>query len=162
MLKSDRFEVQLIGTHALAIPELQAAPFLLKNQQRVEIRAYFEGNELKFHGKLHSTKEGIRVSFGKRYQKKLGIFPSDYFELQLFENTTKYGVEAPEEWTAVLESDPEAHSFFKALSDGKKRSLIYHVLRVKSSDLRIEKALIICDNLKFGITDPRELIKDRR
>jgi len=35
----------------------------------------------------------------------------------------------PEEFQAVLDSDPEGTSHFSTLTDGKKRSLIYYILR---------------------------------
>ena len=65
----------------------------------------------------------------------------------------------PEEFSAVLESDPEAADIFESFTDGKKRSLIYYVLRFKSSQLRIDKALIISENIKIGVTDPKEIVK---
>ncbi len=61
--------------------------------------------------------------FGKRYQKKLSVFPNDYFKLPFFEDTSKYGVELPEEIEAVLISDFDAHKFFEALTDAKKEVL---------------------------------------
>lgn len=68
----------------------------------------------------------------------------------------------PEEFQAVLDSDLEAYERFEKLIVGKKRSLIYLILRIKNSQTRIGKALIISENIKMGITDQRELIKDRR
>ena len=102
------------------------------------------------------------ISFGKRYQRPLGVSLSDYFQLQITEDSSKYGVDVPEEFTAVFDSDPEASKVFEALTDGKKRSLIYHVLRFKNSQTRIDKSIIIAENLKLGITDPKDLLKDRR
>jgi hypothetical protein len=102
------------------------------------------------------------VSFGKRYQKQLGVSFNDYFELQLFEDTSKYGVEMPEEFQAVLDSDPEAFGAFEQLTDGKKRSLIYYILSFKNSQTRIDKALIISENIKIGVSDQQEIIKDHR
>ncbi len=162
MLISEKFEVTIEGTHSLPIPDVYAQPFADGGHSRVAVKAFFEGKEISFHGKLHNYKNRFVLSFGKRYQKELGVFPSDYFELQLSENTTKYGVEMPEEFDAVLQSDPEAMERFELLTDGKKRSLIYFIIRIKNSQTRIDKALIITENLKMGITDQRELVKDRR
>ncbi|NND63849.1 MAG: YdeI/OmpD-associated family protein [Flavobacteriaceae bacterium] len=162
MLVSEKFEVSLIGTHGLEVPMAQAEPFMKAGHSRVAIKAFFEDRSIDFHGKLHKNQGRIMISFGKRYQKELGVDASDFFHLQLFENKTKYGVEMPEEFEAVLESDPEAMEGFEKLTDGKKRSLIYYVLRFKSSQTRIDKALIISENIKMGITDQKELTKDRR
>jgi len=157
MLTSQKFKVSLVGTHGLVIPEVIARSFVDEGHSRIAIKAFFGGNEISFHGKLHQYLGRFLISFGKRYQKELG-----FFELQLIENTSKYGVEMPEEFQAVLDSDLEAYERFEKLTVGKKRSLIYLILRIKNSQTRIGKALIISENIKMGITDQRELIKDRR
>ncbi|PKA83876.1 bacteriocin resistance YdeI/OmpD-like protein [Ulvibacter sp. MAR_2010_11] len=159
LLTSDRFEVTLVGTHGLIIPEAVADFFVEKGHTRVQLKAFFKDAQISFHGALHKYEGNYMVSFGKRYQKELGVFANDYFELQLIENTTKYGVEMPEELSAVLESDPEASELFDRFTDGKKRSLIYYILRFKNSQTRIDKALLISENIKRGITDQQELVK---
>ncbi len=162
MLRSEKFEVTIEGTHGLVVPETVAQPFVNAKHSRVALKAYFEGREIAFHGKLHFYSGRYMISFGKRYQKELGVDRNDFFELQLFEDISEYGVEMPEEFQVVLDTDLEAHECFKKLTDGKKRSLIYYITRFKSSQTRIDKALIISENLKMGITDQRELVKDRR
>ncbi|WP_394971257.1 YdeI/OmpD-associated family protein [uncultured Croceitalea sp.] len=99
------------------------------------------------------------MMFGKRYQKELGIFPNDYFKLQFFEDNSKYGVELPEEFEAVMLSDYEAYQIFESLTNGRKRGLIYAIARYKNSQTRIDKTLLLCENLKRGIRDPREMLK---
>lgn len=162
MLQSAKFEVTIVGTHGLVVPDEHALPFVEGKHDRVAIKAYFEKKEISFHGKLHRYNDRYMLSFGKRYQKELGVSRNDFFELQLYEDTSKYGVEMPEELQAVLETDMEAMAGFENLTDGKKRSIIYYILRVKNPQSRIDKALIIAENLKLGITDGKELIKDRR
>ena len=159
MLQSPPFEVFITGTHSLLIPDAIGLSFRNAKQQRVAIKASFNASEISFHGKLHYVKEQFIISFGKRYQKELGVTLQDFFTLQLFEDTTKYGVEMPEEFAAVLESDPEAFERFEALSNGKKRSLIYFIIRIKNVQTRVDKALNISENLKRGITDLKEVIK---
>ena len=162
MLISKKFEVSIDGTHGLIIPDEVASPFREGGHSRVAISASFEDRTISFHGKLHYYQNRFLISFGKRYQKDLGVDKSDFFMLQLSENQSKYGVEMPEEFQAVLDSDIEAYEGFESLTDGKKRSLIYYVTRFKSSQTRIDKALIISENIKLGITDGKELVKDRR
>jgi uncharacterized protein YdeI (YjbR/CyaY-like superfamily) len=158
-LQSRRFEVSLEGTHAVVVPDAIAKPFLVNDSKRVLVKAFFEEKEVSFHAALQKRLGRYLITFGKRHQKALGIFPNDYFMLQLFEDTTTYGVEMPKEMEAVLESDPEAMRAFQTLTDGKKRSLIYHIKRIKTSQTRIDKALLISENLKMGIRDQRELLK---
>jgi hypothetical protein len=99
------------------------------------------------------------MMFGKRYQKELGIFPNDYFQLQFFEDDSKYGVDVPEELDAVLLSDYEAYEIFETLTPGKQRGLIYAIARYKNSQTRIDKSILICENLKRGVRNPMELLK---
>ncbi|MBT8261182.1 MAG: YdeI/OmpD-associated family protein [Bacteroidia bacterium] len=159
---SEIFEVTITGTHGVKLPESAAAPFYKAGHKRVKMTAWFKDKHIEFHGALHLNKGNFVISFGKRYQKELGVGFNDYFDLQLAEDTSKYGVEMPEELSAVLESDPMAADVFEDFTDGKKRSLIYYVLRFKNSQTRIDKSLIIAENMKHGISDPKELIRDRR
>ena len=71
----------------------------------------------------------------------------------------KYGVEMPEELDAVFKTDHEAFTIFEGFTAGKKRSIIYTIIRIKNSQSRIDKALIMCDNLKRGETNPMKLFK---
>lgn len=159
MLNSPKFEVTIQGTHSLVIPDVIATPFYNARHSRVAVTAFYEENSILFHAKLHVYKEQFILSFGKRYQKQLGVQKGDFFTLQLAEDTTKYGVEMPEEFSAVLESDPYALEKFEALTDGKKRSLIYHIIRIKDSQTRIDRALLISENLKMNCTDLKLLTK---
>jgi len=162
MLVSNKFQVTIDGTHGIIIPHKIAQPFKDGGHSRVALKASVREREISFHGKLHFYKERYLISFGKRYQKELGVDRTSEFTLQLLENQSKYGVEMPEEFQAVLDSDPMASDGFEALTDGKKRSLIYYISRFKISQTRIDKALIISENIKMGVTDGKEMIKDRR
>ncbi len=158
-MESPAFEVTISGMHALSLPPSIVKPFLEKGHSRVKVVATHGEHSISFHGAIQRRGEGFFMMFGKQNQKSLGVFPNDYFQLQLFEDTSKYGVEMPEEFQVVLESDPEAMEHFDSLTDGRKRGLIYSILRYKNSQTRIDKALILSENLKRGVRDPRELFK---
>ncbi len=125
----------------------------------MHVKAFFKENIIEFHGALRLYQGDYLIRFSKRYQKELGVFPSDFFEFQLFENTTTYGVEIPEALQAVMDSDSIGFSYFKKLTDGRKRGLIYYIIRFKNKQKQVDKSLLIFKNLKRGITNPRELIK---
>lgn len=156
------FEVTISGTHGVVIPDAMAQPFVNPDNKRVQLTARYKDKTVVFHGALHKYDGNYMISFGKRYQQQIGVDYNDYFELRIEEDNSKYGVEVPEEFSAVMESDPEASEIFESFTDGKKRSLIYYVLKIKNSQTRIDKTLIISENIKMGIKDPKELIKDRR
>jgi len=160
MLKSRPFEITVTGSYySLLLPEDIVQPFLEKKIHRVRVTATYEGKELHFHAAIQKRNDNYYMMFGKRYQKELGIFPNDYFQLQLFEDDSKYGVEMPEEMEAVLSSDPEAQQIFESFTAGKKRGLIYFIARYKNTQMRIDKSILICENLKRGIRDSRDLVK---
>ncbi len=85
---SKRFPVILEGTHGLVVPEEAAIPFIEAGHKRVHILAYFEKRMIQFHGALHHYNNRYVISFGKRYQKELGVLPTDFFEIQFKEDTT--------------------------------------------------------------------------
>ncbi|WP_273567309.1 YdeI/OmpD-associated family protein [Maribacter halichondriae] len=160
MLKSKVFEITVTSSYySLLLPESIINPFLEKKIRRVKAVASFEGKELIFHAAIQKRNGNYYMMFGKRYQKELGIFPNDYFRLQLFEDDSKYGVDMPDEMNAVLSSDPEAQQIFESFTAGKKRGLIYGISRYKNSQMRIDKSILICENLKRGIRDSRILLK---
>jgi len=160
MFKSPVFEIAVTGNYySLLLPEGIITPFLEKNIKRVKAIASFEGKKLEFYGAIQKRNGNYYMMFGKRYQKELGLFPNDIFELQFFEDTSKYGVEVPEEFEAVMLSDYDAYEIFETLTDGRKRGLIYAIARYKNSQIKIDKTLLLCENLKRGIRDPRELFK---
>lgn len=160
LLKSPVFRITLTSNYyTLLLPEAVIAPFLEQNKKRVKAVATFEGRQLEFYGALQKRNGQYYMMFGKRYQKELRLFPNDIFELQFFEDTSKYGVAIPEEFEAVLLSDYDAYQIFESLTDGKKRGLIYAIARYRNSQTKIDKTLLLCENLKRGLRDPRALFK---
>jgi hypothetical protein len=160
ILKSKPFEITITGKHfSLILPETIIQPFLEKGLKRVKVNASFEDKTLSFHGAIQKRNGIYCMMFSKQKQKELGIFPNDYFQLQFFEDDSKYGVEMPEELDAVLKSDNEAFEIFDAFTDGKKRGIIYKILSIKNSQTRIKKSILTCENLKRGIRDNLDLFK---
>lgn len=160
-MKSKKFTIGLLDTYDLIIPSEFVRPFIEKHQNRVKVKATSEYGSISFYAALKKDRDSgdYRIMFSKRLQKELGIFQNDYFEIQLFEDTSKYGVDMPEELEAVLVSDDEAYRLFESFTVGKQRSIIYAILRIKNTQSRVDKALLLCENLKRGITDAMLLLK---
>ncbi len=163
-MQSPSFEVSIgknaNGMHLIAIPFEIAKPFVEKKHKRVRVVACFEDKSIEIYAALLKRKGAYLIMFGKKNQKALGLFPNDYFQLQLFEDTSKYGVAVPEEFDAVMLSDYDAYTIFESLTDGKKRGIIYMITRYKNSQTKIDKTLLLCENLKRGIRDNRKLLKE--
>ncbi|MGB3150728.1 MAG: YdeI/OmpD-associated family protein [Maribacter sp.] len=159
-LKTKPFDISVTGSYySLLLPKEIIAPFLEKNLKRVKAKASFEGKEISFHAAIQKRNGAYYMMFGKRYQKELGVFPNDYFQLQFFEDTSKYGVEMPEELDAVLHSDYDAYTIFESFTAGKKRGVIYMIARYRNSQTKIDKSLLLCENLKKGVRDNQMLLK---
>ncbi len=158
-MKNIVFETTLQSNHSFIIPDTIAKFFLDNGFKRVIVIISRQKKSVSFHAAIQKYHNNYHITFNKTNQKSVGVFPSDYFTVKLIEDNSKYGVEIPEEFEAVLQSDPEAFEIFESLTDGKKRSLIYYILKIKKSQIRIDKALIITQNLKHGIRDTRDLIK---
>ncbi|WP_299114593.1 YdeI/OmpD-associated family protein [uncultured Winogradskyella sp.] len=161
MIKTESFEVSLADKQSVIIPKEFAEQFYKADKKRIKVKALFEGKSIDFHAALKHEKTGVfRIYFSRAKQKELNIFPNDYFELQLFEDRSKYGVEPCEEFEAVMLSDYEAYTIFENFTPGKKRSIIYAIGRYKSSQTRIDKSILFTNNIKRGVSDPKLWLKE--
>jgi hypothetical protein len=145
------------GMHFALISSELVTPFIEKGIKRVICRL---NDSLDFHCALMPKKDGgYFINIGSTICKKLDLKIGDEITLIFTEDTTEYQFEMPEEFTEVLYQDPDAFIVFEGLTDGNKRSLIYLVATVKSSEKRIERALKIVEKLKMGITKPQLIMK---
>lgn len=161
MQKSKVFTVGLLDKYHLYVPSEIVEEFPKEKRNRFKIKFRHQEKELEVFAALRKDKNrgDYRMMFSKGNQQKLNLFQNDYFEMQLLEDTSKYGVEMPEELEEVFKFDPEAFAIFESQTDGKKRSIIYFIKRIKNIQTRVDKSLILCDNLKLGITDQKLLFK---
>jgi hypothetical protein len=89
------------------------------------------------------------ITLNKPFVKKNAFVLDQKLHLVIKEDTSKYGMPLSEEFSATLESDPEALVHFENLSPGKQRNLIYFADNVKSSNIRIRRALVVMEHLKM-------------
>lgn len=88
------------------------------------------------------------ILINQENRKKLGLRLGQEVYFSLEKDDSDYGLPMPEEMAAVMTSDPEGNELFHALTPGKQRNLLYIVGKVKSSELRIHKALVVIEHLK--------------
>lgn len=81
-------------------------------------------------------------------RKRLKLTLGETLEYTLQKDRSEYGFEMPEELQEALSQNKQAQDAFHQLTKGKQRSLIYIVVKVKSSDSRIRKALAIAHHLE--------------
>lgn len=110
---------------------------------------------------LHARKGGERyIMLSKRVRKEYEIDPELTLKVQLSEDDSEFGYPVPEEWQAILDFDEEAAVIFKNLSPGKQRSVLHMVSSAKREETRITRALRIAENLKLGIRNPQQFLKN--
>ncbi|PRX56278.1 YdeI/OmpD-associated family protein [Flagellimonas meridianipacifica] len=66
-------------------------------------------------------------------EKELG----DQVHYQIEEDPDQLGVDMPEVLAVFLEQEPESRAIFNKLTDGKKRSIIYQIIKIKDIDAQI-------------------------
>lgn len=97
---------------------------------------------------IQPRKEGRGfIMFSKQKMKQAGVISGDEATVTFAADTSEYGMPMSEELSEVLEQDPYGKSRFDKLTPGKQRNIIHFVGSVKSSHLRIERALKLIRNL---------------
>jgi uncharacterized protein YdeI (YjbR/CyaY-like superfamily) len=145
------------GMHFIML-DSETVTSLTKNNNKRAI-CTLNGTE-RFHCTVMPKKEGghfinIGLTICKKLKIKEGSTVTAHFEI----DTSEYQFEMPEELAEVLNSDIEAGEIFHNLTEGNQRGLIYLVGQVKSSDKKIERSLKIAQQIKNGITSPRQILK---
>lgn len=155
------FKIIHIDIYNVFIPAEIYQPFLDKKMSRLKVVTTYLDKTIEFYAAIKKDKKSgdYKMMFSKAKQKELNISLGDEFTIQLFEDTSKYGVDMPEELEAVLLSDYDAYQIFESLTKGKQRSIIYGVTRFKGSQNKIDKSLIMCENLKRKKLDPYTIFK---
>ena len=143
--------------NVLLFEEEKAAEILKKFGKRV---IYVVNKKHTFHGAILFSKAlGHYIYFSIAKLKELELNIGDEIDIEIKKDTSTYQFAICEEFIAVFETDPEASKRFEQLTDGKKRGLMHFINKAKRSETRINRALKLAENLKLGITDPRELIR---
>ena len=133
-----------LWSYYLHIPKAVGDQFIEGDNKRVKVQL---ANET-----LHSAlmpKEGFYTIYLKNeLVKKLGLEEGHEVNINIEKDTSEYGIPMPESFEVLLNQDDEGRGYFKALTMGKQRSLIYIVAKVKNIDSQLAKGLAIMHHLK--------------
>lgn len=88
------------------------------------------------------------ILMNKDKVKKWKLNFGQQVQIKLVSDTSEFGMEVPEEFDVLLNEDAIFKTHFSNLTPGKQRNLLYLVGKYKSSDLKIEKSIIIAEHLK--------------
>ena len=113
-----------------------------------------------FHGGMVALGGGdAYITVNKKRMKEYGVTKGDEVEVTLEMDHSKYGMEMPEELEALLEQDQEGEKRFEQLAPSKQRYIIHYVSQVKSSQKKIDRAIMLINNLKALSEDEFDMRK---
>ncbi|MGB2702413.1 MAG: YdeI/OmpD-associated family protein [Chitinophagaceae bacterium] len=112
------------------------------------------------HAAVMKTKEGMYyLMISAANLKKLSAKAGSIVKAEIEIDKSELQFHIPEEFAKVIATDAPAKKIFDSLTNGNKRGLIALVNMIKSSDKKIERALLIAARLKAGITSPAKILK---
>lgn len=109
-------------------------------------------DSLTFQCGLMALGEGkAYISINANRMEELGVKAGDQVTVALEKDKSKYGMDMPEELEELLDQDDEGKRRFDRLTPGMQRYIIYYVAGVKSSQLRLDRAIMLIENLKRSV-----------
>ena len=137
----------LVGMHYLEIP----AQVIEQLGGKLNVRLLCTVNQsLTFQCGMVALGNGnAYISINAKRMKQIGVKFGDEVSVSLEKDKSEYGMDVPEELSALLEQDEEGKRRFDMLPPGKQRYIIYYVSQVKRSQLRIDRAILLISNLKL-------------
>lgn len=151
MLWPIKFQTRIDRLDKLKLNYLEIPAKIVKEMGGTfKIRLMCSVNETEsFHGGLVALGEGKGyITINNRRMKELGLSVGDWVEVSLSPDESKYGMPVPVELEELLRQDPDGERRFEMLTPGKQRYIIHYINQVKSSQLRIDRALLLIGNLK--------------
>ncbi|GAA4272176.1 DUF1905 domain-containing protein [Aquimarina gracilis] len=127
------------GYHYLKIDADVVNQFEQKRATR--LKCVIDGNLSYSCGLNHLGDGNFFIILANAKLKKLNKTLGDIVSFEIFEDPNPLGVEEPEVLKVLLEQDPIAKGMYNQLTDGKKRSLIFSIIKVKNIDLQVQKIL---------------------
>jgi hypothetical protein len=105
--------------------------------------------KLKFQCGLMALVEGkAYISISAKRMKELRVKLHDSVTVTLEKDNSQYGTEMPAEMEELLEQDEVGNRRFLLLKPSMQRYMLNHVSAVKSSQLRVDRAITLIENLK--------------
>ena len=136
----------LVGMHYLKIPE----KIVKKLGGKFSIRLLCTVNgSVTFQCGLIALGNGdAYISMNATRMKQLNVTFGSKVIVELKKDESTYGMQVPEELSELLAQDTQGFKRFKNLPPGKQRYIIHYVSMVKSTQLRIDRAILLIENLK--------------
>ncbi|MEI9921269.1 MAG: YdeI/OmpD-associated family protein [Bacteroidota bacterium] len=144
--KSKVYKLEHLAGHYLDIPAAVVKKAGRINKQRFVCTV---DKVMTWKCGLVAHKAGGAYILLNKKQMQMGKFNvGQSVNVSLKKDTSEYGMDVPAELKEVFLQDKTGKERFDKLVPGKRRYIIYYVNQVKSSDLRIERAVRLIANLK--------------
>ncbi|MGB1248408.1 MAG: DUF1905 domain-containing protein, partial [Chitinophagales bacterium] len=135
-----------LGYYGVAVPDEVQTFFKEKKIKRIKVT--LAGAVSWISAITYRKDKGYFLTINKENRKKLGLKEGDTVAVLLEDDDSKYGIDICEEMEELFKQDIEGSDIFHALTPGKQRSLIHIASKPKSSQIRINKSIIILEYLK--------------
>lgn len=142
----EEFDIKIWNFH-IPVPDDIASQMMDAQHRRVLVWINSQGP---FHMALMKVKSYWYLILNQEMKKKLGLETGKPIEVILERDSSEFGHDVPEEFLVLLDQDEEGNAYFRALTMGKQRSLIYLVTKVKNPESRMKKSLAILHHLKHA------------
>lgn len=151
----ERQASSLLWNYVLRVPKELAEQFIVEDR-RVLCTL---NSAVQIQCALMPDKGIYFIMLNQEVRKKLQADEGSILEVKLIKDESEYGIYTCDEFLEILEQDPEGKEVFHGLSAGKQRTLIHIISKPKSSQIRINKGLIVINYLKStnGSLDFKEL-----
>jgi hypothetical protein len=129
------------------IPAEISSQMMDANHRRVLFWIKGEGP---FHMALMKAKAYWYVLVNQDIRSRYKLDEQHTFQVKIDRDHSEYGHEMPEELQVLMDQDEEGSAYFKSLTPGSQRMMVYTVTKVKNPESRMKKALAIIHHLKLA------------
>ena len=141
-----RFDFNHWSYH-IPVPDPVAAQMMDREHRRVLIWIKDNGP---YHMALMKAKECWYVLVNQELRAKFNLEGENSFHVKIARDHSEFGHDIPEELQVMLDQDGEGNNYFRQLTPGKQRGLVYIVTTVKNPESRMKKCLAILHHLKLA------------
>ncbi len=115
-------------------------------------------------GIVYVVRGHLGCTINKSHCKTLGLETGDTLLVELWADTSEYGLPMPDEFKEVLAIDEQAQRYFQGLTAGKKRTLLHIIAIPVTSAKRLLKAIVIANHLvkNRGTIDYKQLNEEMK
>ena len=92
-----------------------------------------------------------------KHLDQLGKKPGNTVDYRIEEDPNPLGVEVPEVLSTLLMQDEDLKAIYEKISDGKKRALIFAILKIKNIDKQVEKSIDFLTQEKLQLLQKGEI-----